>query len=490
MIFHSIRWRILAWNFALLAATVAVLLVAFYRHERQNRLQAVDLSLRQIMTVDMGAVIELVPSLNPRGNPAPPPPERNGGQARPRPVESSAARKSRAEESINALASQGVWVWVANVEGTSLYRSSNAPSEPAIMELCQEAVREEAASNGPAHPKDAIIAEHAYEMLVHRPPGQNFVIFGTSTTQLAADLRQLAWELFLVGLGLTIVGCAIGWILAGRSLRPLDRIATDAEGIAQGDFGRRIDLEDTESELGRLALVLNSTFSKMNEAREKVAQFTADASHELRTPLTVILSESQGALRQARTAEEYQATLETIKQSALRMKLISDALLELAQGDAGRPVAQDRCDLADLADETVALLGRLAKEHGATLVSHLENVPVVGDPGRLSRVILNLVMNAMVHNPAGVKVEITTTVADGWAVLRVVDNGQGIDPENLNKIFERFHRADPSRSRHTGGAGLGLAIVKQTIEAHRGTIEVASELGKGTAFTVRLPLAA
>ena len=286
------------------------------------------------------------------------------------------------------------------------------------------------------------------------------------------------------------MGCSIGWILAGRSLRPLDRIATDAEGIAQGDFGRRIDLEDTESELGRLALVLNSTFSKMNEAREKVAQFTADASHELRTPLTVILSESQGTLRQARTAEEYQATLETIKQSALRMKLISDALLELAQGDAGRPVAQDRCDLADLADETVALLGRLAKEHGATLVSHLENVPVVGDPGRLSRVILNLVMNAMVHNPAGVKVEITTAVADGWAVLRVVDNGQGITPENLNKIFERFHRADSSRSRHTGGAGLGLAIVKQTIEAHRGTIEVASELGKGTAFTVRLPLAA
>ena len=123
-------------------------------------------------------------------------------------------------------------------------------------------------------------------------------------------------------------------------------------------------------------------------------------------------------------------------------------------------------------------------------MSHLENVPVVGDPGRLSRVILNLVMNAMVHNPAGVKVEITTAVADGWAVLRVVDNGQGITPENLNKIFERFHRADSSRSRHTGGAGLGLAIVKQTIEAHRGTIEVASELGKGTAFTVRLPLAA
>jgi signal transduction histidine kinase len=488
MIFHSIRWRILAWNFLLLAATATVLLLAFYRHEKQNRYQAVDLSLRQIMTVEMGAVIELAPNLNARGTPPPPPPERNGGQARARPAESNTARKSRAEDSINALAAQGVWVWAANVEGATLYRSANAPQEDRLLNLSIEAVHEDNAGPGPVHPKDAIISEDAFEILVHRPPGQNLVAFGVSTQKLTADLRQLGWELFFAGFGLTIVGCSIGWILAGRSLRPLDRIATDAEGIAHGDFGRRIDLEDTESELGRLAVVLNSTFTKMNEARENVAQFTADASHELRTPLTVILSESQGALRQPRTPVEYQASLEAIKQSALRMKSISDALLELAQGDAGRPVAQDACDLADLADETVALLGRLAKENGATLVGHLDSAPVLGDPSRLSRMILNLVMNAMLHNPPGVQVAVTTKVMDGQALLTVVDNGQGITPDNLNKIFERFHRADPSRSRHTGGAGLGLAIVKQTIEAHRGTIEVASELGKGTTFTVRLPL--
>jgi signal transduction histidine kinase len=227
----------------------------------------------------------------------------------------------------------------------------------------------------------------------------------------------------------------------------------------------------------------------MNAAREHMAQFTADASHELRTPLTVILSDSQSALRQERSPEEYRATLETIKQSALRMKSISDALLELAHGDAGRPVAQDACDLADLADESVALLGRVAREHGAKLIPQLEGAPVVGDAGRLGRVILNLSINAILHNDAGVTVTVSTGVVDGLSELRVADDGRGIAPENLERIFERFRRVDASRSRHTGGAGLGLAIVKQTVEAHGGAIAVTSEVGKGTVFVVRLPKA-
>ncbi|GBL42899.1 sensor protein CopS, partial [Verrucomicrobiota bacterium] len=149
-------------------------------------------------------------------------------------------------------------------------------------------------------------------------------------------------------------GLGPGWSVAPAARPDCGR----RRGHCAGDFGRQIDVEDTESELGRLAVVLNDTFGRMNAARERVTQFTADASHELRTPLTVILSDSQGALRQERTPAEYRATLEAIQLSALRMKAISDALLELAQGDVGRPVAPDDCDLADLADEAVALRGR------------------------------------------------------------------------------------------------------------------------------------
>jgi signal transduction histidine kinase len=485
MVFHSIRWRILAWNFGLLAATATVLLLAFYRLERQARLQELDLRLRQEMTRGMGALNEVVPGVAGPRNSAPS--VRPNGKASAR-SESPEQRATKAKAALAEIAGTGVWVQVADLDARSLYRSANAPTDPGLV---AEALAELSADAeiAPSRPQDLMVTLPGHRVLLHRPPGRNLVMFGSPTARLDAALGALARSLTLAGFAVVFVGCGIGWVLAGRSLQPIDRIAADAEGIAAGDFGRKIDVEDTESELGRLAVVLNDTFGKMNAAREHMARFTADASHELRTPLTVILSDSQGALRQERTPEEYRAALETIKQSALRMKSISDALLELAQGDAGRPVAQDACDLADLADESVALLGRVAREHGARLVAHLEGAPVVGDAGRLGRVILNLAINAILHNEAGVTVTVTTGVVDGCSELRVADDGRGIAPENLGRIFERFRRVDASRSRHTGGAGLGLAIVKQAIEAHGGSIAVTSEVGKGAVFVVRLPKA-
>ena len=486
MIFHSIRWRILAWNFGLLAATATVLLVAFYRHEQKARLQELDLRLRQEMTRGMGAIGEVVPGVaGPRGPVAPS--VRPNGKGAPR-GDNQEQRTTKARQALAEIVATGVWVQAVDLDGKVLYRSPNAPEDAALVAQAL-AELEIPAEEGPARPQDLMASLPGHRVLLHRPPGRNLVIFGGPTAQLDAALAALARSLAAGGFGVVFVGCGIGWLLAGRSLRPIDRIAADAEGIAAGDFGRKIDVEDTESELGRLAVVLNDTFGKMNAAREHMAQFTADASHELRTPLTVILSDSQGALRQERTPEEYRAALETIKQSALRMKAISDALLELAQGDAGRPIAQDPCDLADLADESVALLGRVARDHGAQLVAQLEGAPVVGDAGRLGRVILNLSINAILHNDAGVTVTVSTGVVDGFAELRVADDGRGIAPEDLGRIFERFRRVDASRSRHTGGAGLGLAIVKQTVEAHGGTIAVTSEVGKGTVFVVRLPKA-
>jgi signal transduction histidine kinase len=483
MIFHSIRWRILAWNFGLLAATASVLLVAFYRHEKQARLQELDLRLRQEMTRGMGALSEVVPGVAGPRNPAPA--ARPNGKAVPR-GDSQEQRATKARQALTEIVDTGVWVQAVDPAGKPLYHSPNAPEDPALIAQAL-ADLDTPVEESPARPQDLMATLPGHRVLLHRPPGRNLVMFGSPTAQLDAALAALARSLALAGFAVVFVGCGIGWVLAGRSLRPIDRIAADAEGIASGDFGRKIDVEDTESELGRLAAVLNDTFGKMNAAREHMAQFTADASHELRTPLTVILSDSQGALRQERTPEEYRATLEVIKQSALRMKSISDALLELAQGDAGHPVNKDACDLADLADESVALLNRVAREHGATLVANLEGAPVVGDAGRLGRVILNLTINAILHNEAGVTVTVSTGLVDGQPELRVADNGRGIAPESLAQIFERFHRADASRSRHTGGAGLGLAIVKQTVEAHGGTIAVASEVGQGTTFTVRLP---
>jgi signal transduction histidine kinase len=476
MILHSIRWRILAWNFALLAATSAVLLVAFHRHERTARLQELDLRLRREMTRGMGAIAELAPGVaGPRGKNSPRP-------------ETSEQRAGRARQAVADIVEAGVWVMVADESGSAVLRTPNAPAGRELIDLGLAALSE-GEEDRQARPQDLTVTLAGQRVLLHRPPGRSTAFFGAATGPMEAELSALARSLCLAGLAVVVVGCGIGWVLAGRSLRPIDRIAADAEGIAAGDFDRKIDVVDTESELGRLAVVLNDTFGRMNAAREHMAQFTADASHELRTPLTVILSDSQGALRQERTPAEYRATLEGIRLSALRMKSISDALLELAQGDAGKPVGRDPCDLADLADESVALLQRIAREHGAKLVARLEGAPVLGDAGRLGRVILNLTVNAILHNEAGVTVTVFTDVVEGMSELRVADDGRGIAAADLGGIFERFRRVDVSRSRHTGGAGLGLAIVKQTVEAHGGTIAVSSEVGKGTVFVVRLPKA-
>lgn len=484
MVFHSIRWRILAWNFALLAATATVLLGAFYQHARQNRLQAVDLQLREMMAKHMGAVNDLLSGNN---GPRTPPPNAN---IRPRNQDTPAQRQAKGEVAQAALAKEKTWVFAADMVGPVQFQTPLAPVEPTLVDRCREEIFDEtegAAKGRP--PVNLMVSFLGQRMLVHRPPGQMMVVFGTDTHALEAELHLLGWKLALGGVILVVLGGGIGWILAGRSLRPIDRIAADAEGIAAGDYGRKIDVEDTESELGRLAVVLNDTFGKMNEARDRVTQFTADASHELRTPLTVILSDSQSALRQERTSEEYRQALETVKHAALRMKTISDGLLELAHGDLAQPVEKSPCDLADLADEAVALLTRLSREKGATLDAQLEGVSVLADTARLGRVILNLVMNAILHNPAGVRVVVTTGLVEGQAELTVADNGRGIPAENLEHIFERFRRIDPEGSRHAEGAGLGLAIVKQAVEAHGGTISVASEVGRGTTFRVRLPLA-
>lgn len=484
MVFHSIRWRILAWNFGLLAATATVLLVAFYQHARQNRLQAVDLQLREMMAKHMGAVNDLLPGNN---GPRTPPPNAN---VRPRTQDTPAQRQAKGEVAQAALAKEKTWVFAADMVGPVQFQTPLAPVEPALVDRCREEIFDEtegAAKGRP--PVNLMVSFLGQRMLVHRPPGQMMVVFGTDTHALEAELHLLGWKLALGGVILVVLGGSIGWILAGRSLRPIDRIAADAEGIAAGDYDRKIDVEDTESELGRLAVVLNDTFGKMNEARNRVTQFTADASHELRTPLTVILSDSQSALRQERTPEEYRQALETVKHAALRMKTISDGLLELAHGDLAQPVEKSPCDLADLADEAVALLARLSREKGATLDAKLEGVSVLADPARLGRVILNLVMNAILHNPAGVRVVVTTGLVEGQAELTVADNGRGIPTENLEHIFERFRRIDPEGSRHAEGAGLGLAIVKQAVEAHGGTIAVTSEVGRGTTFRVRLPVA-
>ena len=252
---------------------------------------------------------------------------------------------------------------------------------------------------------------------------------------------------------------------------------------------QRINAADTDSELGRLAGVLNSTFARLEAAFTQQARFTSDASHELRTPVSVILTQTQTALSRERAGSEYREALEACQRAARRMRALTESLLELARLDAGQePMKRESFDLPRVARECVEMVRPLAAERGIQL--HCEILPLecLGDAGRISQVVTNLLTNAIHFNRDQGEVRLSARAEGGAVYLTVADTGQGIPAEDLPHLFERFYRADKSRSRIQGHNGLGLAICKAIIDAHGGSIEVASQPGSGSTFTVRLPL--
>jgi heavy metal sensor kinase len=247
-------------------------------------------------------------------------------------------------------------------------------------------------------------------------------------------------------------------------------------------------LAEAESELGQLAAVLNSTFARLETAFAQQKQFTADAAHELRTPVSVILTQTQTTLTRERTAAEYRETIEACQRSAQRMRRLIESLLELARLDAGQePLKRMPFDLSQMVREGIESIRPLADERGVKILPELGTLEITGDSERLAQVIANLLTNAIQYNPSGGEVRLKLESRPGLAVLTVADTGPGISNEDLPHVFERFYRGDKSRTTSNGNAGLGLAIAKAIVEAHGGTIEVASQTGTGTTFTVRLP---
>jgi heavy metal sensor kinase len=271
-------------------------------------------------------------------------------------------------------------------------------------------------------------------------------------------------------------------------LRPVVEISSAAAKISAGDLSQRINVAEAESELGQLAAVLNSTFARLDAAFAQQKQFASDAAHELRTPVAVVLTQTQTTLNRERTAPEYRETVEACQRAAQRMRKLIGALLELARLDAGQEqMKRMKFDLSRTARDCVELIRLLADERGVKIASELPPLEITGDSERIAQVITNLLTNAIQYNNPDGEVRITTQAQTGSAILTVRDTGAGIAAEDLPRVFERFYRADKSRS--SGNNGLGLAISKAIVEAHGGAIEVSSEENVGTIFTVRLPAA-
>ena len=314
---------------------------------------------------------------------------------------------------------------------------------------------------------------------------------GRPVAEVDATLRQLVLALALAVPLTLLVASAGGLFLAARALDPIDRITRAAAAIGAEDLSRRLNLRGHHDEVGRLAATFDRMLDRLDHAFRRQRQFTADASHELRTPLTMLTSQIDVALDRRRSPAEYEDLLRSLREDAARMSQLVSELLTLARADGGQQLlSREELDLGDLVRRVVPAMQPIALQRGVQLIEQVQSdVRVWGDQTRLTQLVINLIDNALRYTPSGGEATVSVARVGASATLRVEDTGVGIDGEHLPHVFERFYRADPSRTRGEGGAGLGLAISRWITQAHGGDIAVESRLGQGSAFTVHLPLA-
>jgi two-component system OmpR family sensor kinase len=428
---------------------------------------------------------------------------------------------------IGVSVSSGLW----KVSTSKLLVRSDLPKLPTIDEAQSRAASAEPytvrASDG--WPR--------WRVLVAPWLSGQFLLVAQVMTNVDNAMTRLIWIDTLVGIAVLVLLASVGAGVVRASLRPLVQIEQTAGAIAAGDLTRRVpDPEpggaEPRTELGRLSRALNAMLTQIeaaftaraasetaareaesaarnaavaaqaSEARarrseERMRQFVADASHELRTPLTTIRGfaelHRQGA---AGSPDEAAKLVRRIEDEAARMGLLVEDLLLLARLDQERPLDQTPVELALIVMDAVQAARVVAPERRIELEIAESAGPLVvlGDDARLRQVVGNLMTNAITHTPPDASITLRLRTEPGnLAVIEVSDTGPGLRPDQLERVFERFYRADAARTRRAGGTtgtGLGLAIVAALVAAHRGTVQVESEPGRGTTFRVRLPLAA
>jgi two-component system heavy metal sensor histidine kinase CusS len=311
-----------------------------------------------------------------------------------------------------------------------------------------------------------------------------------AAAESAAALRTLKGQLLAIGL-ITFAAALLGGLaLVGVGLRPLQRLSEAVSRVSPRDFRLPLDPASLPEELRPIAQRLAQTLEQLRRAFAREKQAAADISHELRTPLAALMASLDVALRKPRSAEEYHRVLEECRATGQQMGELVERLLALARLDAGAAQLRLRSvDLIELVEQCLALVRPLAESRGLHLEAHCPpSLPLVTDPDKLREILTNLLHNAIEYNRPQGRVEVRVETAGSAVCLAVRDTGVGIPEAVLPHIFERFYRADPARQAEGLHAGIGLAIVKGYVELLGGHVEVSSQVGVGSTFTVRLPV--
>lgn len=290
--------------------------------------------------------------------------------------------------------------------------------------------------------------------------------------------------------GLAVVMILLSYFFVRRALLPVRRITDTVKEIREEeDLSRRVDLPDGKDEIYHLADTFDQLLAELQEAFARERQFTSDVSHELRTPAAVILLQSEELLADPSLSEEQKEQLEAIRRKARDMSSMISQLLLLSRADQGRQALQkELLDISELTQMTAEEQQLLAQERHISIETDIEpGIVMEADESFFIRLLVNLISNSISYGREGGTTKVSLRREGNMAVLAVVDNGQGIEEKDLPRIWDRFYRADASRS-DAGHSGLGLSIVKWIALEHGGEVAVESEKGKGSVFTCRFPL--
>lgn len=466
----SLRWRLL----------VATLVAAF-----------IGLAIVDVLTYTMvtGAQLDQVDQELERAHP---------------PIERAAASEGDRERVIRSAA-PGFYVELrGDGDATSLVIPLERPGDdPTVLRV--EALP---VPDGEASDDEAVFAslestaDHRLRVRVSRQSDGGILVIGRSLASIEETRERLLFALLAATAGAVVAIGVLGAWLVRIGLRPLVQVEHAATEITDTDLERRVPEHGARTEVGSLATAINRMLDRLQVAFEqresdleavqasesRMRQFVADASHELRTPIAATAAYAELFERGARERpDDLERAMAGIRSETARMADLVEDLLMLAQLDESRPLAAVGVDLAELAVDAVDAASAVAPDR--TIRLRIEDVVIVnGDASRLRQVIDNLLANVRTHTPGGTVCFVTVRRDADDAVLIVADDGPGMRPSDVDRAFDRFHRADASRARVSGGAGLGLSIVAAIVEAHRGTVAMSSDPGVGTTVTVTLPI--
>ena len=461
LFFHSIRFRLVMW-FTIILSLVLITFSAFIYYNQARDIRGDTLNRLETKLGDIESALT--------GNP------KDARILQPNDVFILIDSSGKVLVNQGVASSQDVINLINHAQAANITEPQHSPEVPPISWL-----------------QDWPGASSQYFFVVNKftiNSEAGFAILGSPFDPYGLNSRLL-FTLILGSIFTVLIALGGGLWLADRAMRPVHAITQAARTISETDLNHRLNIAGKD-ELAELAGTFDGMLARLQTAFERQRQFVADASHELRTPLTIVNLESSRALAAKRTPQEYQRALGVIQGENEFMSHLVNQLLTLARMDAGQlEVEKKVLDISDIALDAVERLIPLAEKKNVRLdAGELPEVKILGDRQYLMQMISNLIENGIKYTVGAEKhIRVETGLEGETAWVRVSDNGEGIAPEHLEHLFDRFYRVDKARSREEadqqGGTGLGLSIVDWIVKAHDGEVRVESTLGIGTTFEVR-----